>query len=118
MLTSWNIKTLSAYISWAIGGKDTDTRAATEILNKSLEKFLDSCIEDDIMFIGGYKKIMGLAMRLKRQHLDTYKNIYVTIPDLYFRKSFMHTVFMRYEELGLKHLVTLCDFEKENSGII
>ena len=27
-------------------------------------------------------------MRLKRQHTDTYKNVYVTIPDLHFRKSY------------------------------
>ena len=57
-------------------------------MNKGLEKFLDSCSEDDLMFIGGYQKTMGLAMRLKRQHTDTYKNVYVTIPDLHFRKFY------------------------------
>ena len=30
----------------------------------------------------------------------------------------MQTLFMRYEELGLKHLATLCGFEKQSNGII
>ena len=97
----------------AISGKDTDPRAATEILNEGLEKFLDCCNEDDGMFIGGDQKTMRLAMRLKRQHPDTYRNIYVTLTDLHFRKSFMHAVLVRYEELGLKHLARLCGFENQ-----
>ena len=40
-----------------IGGKSTDPRAAIETLNEGLEKFLDCCNEDDIMFIGGVKKL-------------------------------------------------------------
>ena len=79
----------------AIAGKYTDPRAATEILNEGLEKFLDCCNEDDSMFIGGDQKTMRLAMRLKRQHPDTYRNIYVTVTDLHFRKSFMHAVLVR-----------------------
>ena len=66
------------------------------------------------MFIGGDKKTMGLALRLKRRHPDTYRNIYVRIPDLHFRKSFMHAVLVRYESLGLKHLARLYGFENEN----
>ena len=98
----------------ATGGKDTDTTAAIGILNEGLEKFLDYCNEDDRMFIGGDQKPMGLALRLKRQHPDTYRNIYVTIPDLYFCKSFMHAVLVRCESLGLRDLARLCGFENEN----
>ena len=75
-----------------------------------MEKFLDCCNEDDRMFIGGDQKNMSLALRLKHQHPDTYRNIYVTIPDLHFRRSFMHAVLVRYESLGLR----LCGFENEN----
>ena len=64
------------------------------------------------MFIGGDEKTMGLALKLKRQHPGTYRNIYVTIADLC--KSFMHAVLVRYESLGLKHLTRLCGFENEN----
>ena len=88
----------------ATRGKDIDPRAVIEILNKGLEKFLDCCNEDDRIFIGGDQKTMGLALRLKHQLPDTYRNIYVTTPDLHFRKSFMR----------LKHLTRLCDLENEN----
>ena len=97
----------------ANGGKDTDPRAATEILSEVLEKFLNYCHEDDGMFIGGDQKTISLAMRLKSQHPDTCSNIYATIRDLHFRESFMHAVWVRYEEVGLKHLGRLCGFENE-----
>ena len=74
----------------AIGGKDTDPRAATEIFNEGLEKFLDCCSADDRMFIGGNQETMGLTRRLKHQHPDTYRNIYVTKPDLLFREFYAY----------------------------
>lgn len=48
-----------------------DPRAAIEIKNKGLEKFLDSCNEDDRMFLGGDQKTMDFAMRLKCHHPGT-----------------------------------------------
>ena len=81
----------------SIGRKDTDPRIAIEILNEGLEKFLDCSKKEDRMLTRGDQKIMGLALRLKREHPDTYRNIYITIHDLHFRKSFMHAVLVRYE---------------------
>ena len=40
----------------AIGGRDTDPRAAVKILSEGLEKFLDSCHEEHRIFNGGDKK--------------------------------------------------------------
>ena len=66
------------------------------------------------MFIGWNQKTVGLVMRLRRQHPDTYRNTYLTIRDLHFRKSFMHAVSVWHERLGLKHLGRLYGFENEN----
>ena len=52
-------------------------------------------------------------MRLKKQY-GNFDHYYVTIPDLHFRKSLMHTIFRQYEHLGTKHLAKLCGFNTEN----
>jgi len=57
---------------------------------------------------------MGLAMRLKKQYINQYKNIYVTIPDLHFRKSLMHAIFVRYEIFGLQHIAKLIGYSHES----
>ena len=52
------------------------------------------------IFIGGDRKTMGIAMRLKKQY-DHFNQIYVTIPDLHFRKYLMHAILKQYGFLGL-----------------
>ena len=56
---------------------------------------------------------MGIAMRLKKQY-DNFIQIYVTIPDLHFRKSLMHAILKQYQFLGLKHLAKLCGHTTDN----
>ena len=47
------------------------------------------------IFIGGDQKTMAIAMRLKKQY-DHFNQIYVTIPDLHFRKYLMHAILKQY----------------------
>ena len=67
-----------------------DPRAAIEIKNKGLEKFLDSCNEDDRMFLGGDKKNYGLCNEIKMPSSRHYRNVYVTIT------NFQVFLFMRF----------------------
>ena len=97
----------------SVGGKDTDPNLAYEILQYGLNLFLNQKETSERIFIGGDQKTMGIAMRLKKQY-DNFNQIYVTIPDLHFRKSLMHAILKQYEFLGLKHLAKLCGHTTDN----
>ena len=97
----------------SVGGKDTDPNLAYEILQYGLNLFLNQKETSGRIFIGGDQKTMGIAMRLKKQY-DNFNQIYVTIPDLHFRKSLMHAILKQYEFLGLKHLAKLCGHTTDN----
>ena len=97
----------------SVGGKDTDPNLAYEILQYGLHLFLNQKETSERIFVGGDQKTMGIAMRLKKQY-DNFNQIYVTVPDLHFRKSLMHAIFKQYEFLGLKHLAKLCGHTTDN----
>ena len=103
----------STIILPSVGGKDTDPNLAYEILQYGLNLFINQKETSERIFIGGDQKTMGIAMRLKKQY-DNFNQIYVTIPDLHFRKSLMHAILKQYEFLGVKHLAKLCGHTTDN----
>ena len=60
----------------------------------------------DRLFVGEDKKILSIAMHLKRLY-DNFIQIYVTVPDLEFWKSLMHVILTQCKFLGFKHLAKL-----------
>ena len=86
----------STIILPSVGGKDTDPNLAYEILQHGLNLFLNQKETSERIFIGEDQKTMGIAMHLKKQY-DNFNQIYVTIPDLHFRKSLMHAILKQYE---------------------
>ena len=122
-LSTWNVicklydvkhsQSGSTIILPSVGGKDTDPNLAYEILQYGLNMFLNQKENSERMFIGGDQKTMGIAMCLKKQY-DNFNQIYVTRPDLHFRKSLMHALLKQYEFLGLKHLAKLCGHTTDN----
>ena len=122
-LSTWNVicklcdvkhsQSSSTIILPSIRGKDTDPNLAYEILQYGLNMFLNQKENSERMFIGGDQKTMGIAICLKKQY-DNFNQIYVTRPDLHFRKSLMHALHKPYEFLGLKHLAKLCGHTTDN----
>ena len=97
----------------SVGDKDTDAYVCSEILKDGMNLFLKGKCAKERLFIGGDQKTMDLALRLKRQY-PHFKQIYITIPDLHFRKSLMHAILTAYEHLGLQHLAKLCGYNNNN----
>ena len=91
----------------SVGGKDTDPNLVYEILQYGVNLFLNKKETSERIFVVGDQKTMGITMRLKKQY-NNFNQIYVTVPDVHFRKPLMHAVLKQYKLLGLKHLAKLC----------
>ena len=104
----------------SVGGKDTDPNLGYEIAQYGLHLFLNQKETSQRIFVGGDQKAMRIAMHLKKQY-DNFNQIYVTVPDLHFRKSLMRAIFKQCEFLGLKlcgHTTdTQCEYIKNISSI-
>ena len=75
--------------------------------------FLNQKETSERNFVGGDQKTMDIVMRLIKQY-DNFNQIYVTVPELNFQKSLMHTILKQYEFSGLKHLAKLCGHTTDN----
>ena len=53
---------------------------------------------------------MDIVLRLKSQQPKDFKEFYIMIPDLHYRKSMMHSILAKYCFLGVQHLARLSGY--------
>ena len=56
---------------------------------------------------------MNLAIKLRKHYPERLSHIYITSPDLHFRKSMLHAILAKFADLGLRHLAAIAGYKNK-----